>query len=108
MVVCIVEGLALEHGAGNAEEAVGDRAQGSAVGVAAGPQREVSFTARGIVLDGDAGPMVDGTAQTHVAGFTHDDDAALAASAGHGPAILILALGLIGTGCGRVEGLAVR
>ena len=24
------------------------------------------------------------------------------------PAILILALGLIGTGCGRVEGLAVR
>ncbi len=84
MVVWIVEGLAFEHGAGDGEEPIGDRPQRPAVGVAAGSERDVSDAARGIVLDGDAGPMVDGAAQTHVAGFAHDDDAALAASAGHG------------------------
>ncbi len=84
MVVWIVEGLAFEHGAGDGEEPVGDRAQRPAVGMATGPERGVSFTAGAIMLDGDAGPVVDGTAQTHVAGFAHDDDAALAAAAGHG------------------------
>ncbi len=46
-------------------------------------ERGVSFMAGGVVLDGDAAPVVDGAAQTHVAGPAHDDDAALAASAGH-------------------------
>ncbi len=83
-VVRIEEGLALEDGAGDGEEPVGDRAQCPAVGVATGPQRGVSVTARGIVLDGDPGPVVEGAAQAHVAGLAYDDDAALAASAGHG------------------------
>ena len=68
MVVWIEEGLTFEHGADDGEEPVGDRAQRPAVGVAAGPERGVSVAAGGIVLDGDAGPVVGPGVDPSVAG----------------------------------------
>src|SRR5208337_3184857 len=56
----VEEASGFEHGAGDVEEAVGDRAQGAAVRVAAASEFGVFGSASRVVLNGDAGPMVDG------------------------------------------------
>src|SRR6516162_6953041 len=82
--VRIEGGLGSEHGAGDGEEAVGDAAQGAAVAVTTLAQFGVARAAAGVVLNGDARPMVDGGAQPELAGLAHEHDAALAAAARHG------------------------
>jgi hypothetical protein len=82
--VRIEGGLGLEHGAGDANEAVGDGSERAAMTVAAGAKGRVFRLASRIVLHSDAGPMVDGVAQANVGGLAHEHDAALAGSLGDG------------------------
>lgn len=65
--------LAGEHGAGHGEQAVGDAAHGAAVTVIALAQFGVAATAELAVLDGNAGPGINGAAQPQMASVTHDD-----------------------------------
>ena len=73
-------GLGFEHGTGDGEEAVGDAAQGAAMAVTALAQFGMAGAAARVVLNGDAGPMVDGGAQPQMTGLAREDDAALAAA----------------------------
>ena len=80
----IEEGLISEHGAGDGKQSIGDGSQRSGVAVSPGPKGGIALAADGIVLDGDAGPVVKGGSQPNVAGLTHDDETAFAAPAGNG------------------------
>ena len=71
-------GSGFEHGAGDVEEAVGDRSQGAAMAVTSASEGGVFGAASGIVLNGDARPMVHGVGEPVMAGLSSDDDAALA------------------------------
>src|SRR5829696_5481909 len=82
--VRIEGGLGLEHGAGDANEAIGDGSERAAMTVAAGAKGRVFRLASRIVLHSDARPMVDGVAQANVGGLAHEHDAALAGSLGDG------------------------
>jgi hypothetical protein len=55
--------LADEDGAGHREQAVGNAAEGAVVAVTPIAQFGVAATAELVVLDGDARPVIDGTAQ---------------------------------------------
>ena len=72
-----------EHGAGDGEQAVGDAAQGAAMAVTALTQCGVAVTAEFVMLNGDAGPVINRAAQPHVTGLAHDDDAALTTAPRH-------------------------
>lgn len=64
-----IEGcLAFEHGASDGEQTVGNTAQGAALAMTALAQFGVAGAAAGVVLDGDAGPMVYGGAQPQMTG----------------------------------------
>jgi hypothetical protein len=82
--VWIEDGLGLEHGASNADEAIGDRSEGAAMTVAAGAKGCMKGCilrlASRVVLHGDARPMVDSVAQADVGGLAHEHEAALAGS----------------------------
>ena len=79
-----IEGcLALEHGASDGEQAVGDTPQGAAMAMTSLAQFRIAGVAANVVLDGDAGPMVDGGAQPQMTGLTHENHAALAAAPRH-------------------------
>ena len=78
----IEHGLAFEHGAGDGEQAIGDGAQGPGVSVSALAQSGVLGPASGVVLHGNARPMVNGIAEPGVRGQAPDDDLALAGALG--------------------------
>src|SRR3990172_6957061 len=84
MAVGIEEGPVGEHGAGDGQEAVADAAKGAAMAVAASTQGGVAAPADGIMLDRDAGPVVDGVAEAALEGQAPDDEALVAAAAGNG------------------------
>ena len=64
-----IEGcLALEHGASDGEQAVGDTPQGAAMAMTSLAQFRIAGVAANVVLDGDAGPMVYGGAQPQMTG----------------------------------------
>ena len=76
--VRVEAGAVAEHGAGDVEQAVGHRAQGSGVAVAAGAQCLILGAAGRIALGGDASPVVGGVAQPVVGGQTaHHDHTAV-------------------------------
>src|SRR5208337_1423070 len=75
--------LALEHGASDGGQAVGDTPQGAAMAMTSLAQFRIAGAAAHVVLDGDAGPMVDGGAQPQMTGLTHENHAALAAAPRH-------------------------
>ena len=78
-----IEGrLVFEHGASDREEAVGDAAQGAGMSVTAGSEGGVFGLADGVVLHGDAGPVVDRVLQPVVGGEAADDDQGLARAPG--------------------------
>jgi len=58
-----------EHGAGDGEEAVGDRAQCAGVAVATSAQGGVFLAAVRVALHGDAGPVVGGIGEAVVSGM---------------------------------------
>src|SRR5208283_4780386 len=69
--------------AGDGEQAVGDTPQGAAMAMTSLAQFRIAGAAANVVLDGDAGPMVDGGAQPQMTGLTHENHAALAAAPRH-------------------------
>src|SRR5258706_2894039 len=64
------------------EQTIADGAQGARVTVAAPPQRIVTPPGGGIVLNGDARPVMDGVLQPVVAGKAADHKALFAAAPG--------------------------
>ena len=83
MVIGVVEGAVGEHGAGDAQEAVADAAEGAGMDVAAGAEVAVALAEEGVADEGDAGSMVEGEAQALVTGITHGDHALAAALFGY-------------------------
>ena len=75
-------GAGFEHGTGDVEESVGDRAERLAMAMTSASQFGVFGAAARIVLHGDTGPMVDGVGEAVVAGLSSDDDAALSGPLG--------------------------
>ena len=73
-VIGFVEGLRPEHRARDGEEPVGDGAQGAAVSVTARAQGGVLVLTGGVMLDGDASPVVDCVTEARVRGKPPDDD----------------------------------
>src|SRR5947209_1851476 len=74
--------LSIERRAQGIEQTIPDTAQGPRVTVAAAPQRIVTSPGGGIVLNGDARPVMDGVLQPFVAGKTTDHEALFAAAPG--------------------------
>ena len=66
-VVWIKQPPVCEHGAGDGEQAVSDTPQRPAVAVTTFSRRGVAVAADGVVLNGDAGPMIDRVAQARQA-----------------------------------------
>jgi hypothetical protein len=77
-------GAGSQHGAGDVEQAIGDRAQGASVIVTAASQRSVFSAAFGVVLHGDACPVVHGVGKARIAGITSEHDPAFARAPGDG------------------------
>src|SRR5512146_312015 len=73
-----------EHGTSDVEEAVCDRSQGASMAMSPGAQGGVLGAAYGIVLCGDAGPMVDGVGEPLMAGISAQHEAAFAGPPGDG------------------------
>jgi hypothetical protein len=80
--VGIEEGLVLEHGAGDGEQAIGDGSEGAGMAVAALAESGVLGPAGRVVLHGDARPMVDRITQAAVCGEAPDDDLAFTGALG--------------------------
>ena len=78
----VEQGLALEQGAGDPEQPVGDAAQGTTIGVPTRPGCLVAAAAFGVMLHSDPRPVEHGLAQAGLGGTAHDDDAGLAAALG--------------------------
>ena len=70
----IEQGLAFQHGAGDAEQPVADTAQGSRMAMPAGAQGGVFRLADRVALSRHPGPVVDGVLQAVVSGQPADDD----------------------------------
>ena len=68
------DGLVFEHGTGHAEKPICHRAERSGVTVTAGSQCCVLGFADGVVLNGDAGPVIDRVLQPIVSCQAADDD----------------------------------
>lgn len=62
-------GTGFQHGAGDVEEAVGNRPQGTAVTVTATSERGVFGPACDVMLHGDARPVIHGVGEPVVAGL---------------------------------------
>lgn len=75
-------GAGFQHGTGDIEEAVGDRSQRAAMTVPAAPESGVFGPALGVMLDGNAGPMVHGVAKPVMASLSPDDNTAFAGPLG--------------------------
>ena len=73
----IRQGVLLKQGAGDGEQAVGDRAQGAAVAVPQTTQCGIAAATELVVLDGDARPMIERVLQPLVAGIAAEDEAGL-------------------------------
>src|SRR5215211_7930462 len=82
-VIWIEQDLPFQERAENIEQPIGDTAQCPSMAVAAAAQLGIALAADRIMLDGHAGPMVDGVLQPRVAGMASHHDAALAAAAGY-------------------------
>ena len=72
-----------EHGASDERETIGNTCKGAAMAMTALAQFGVAGAAAGVVLDGDAGPMVDSGAQPQMTGLAHENHAALTAAPRH-------------------------
>ena len=83
-MIGVEQSLPPQQDAGEAEQPVGNPAQGAAIRVAACPQGLVAGTALGVVLHGDAGSVEHGLTQPDLSSVAHNHDAALAAAFGHG------------------------
>ena len=79
----IKQGVVLQQGAGDGEQAVGDGAQGAAVAVPATTQCGVAAATGLVMLDSDARPMIERVLQPLVTGITADDEAGLAGAPGY-------------------------
>src|SRR5215472_11267319 len=79
----IIQGVLLQQGAGDGEQAVGDGAQGAAVAVPATTQCGVAAATGLVMLEGDARPMIERVLQPLVTGIAADDEAGLAAAPGY-------------------------
>ena len=79
----VEQGLALQQGAGDPEQPVGDAAQGATIGVPTRPERLVAAAAFGVMLHGGPRPVERGLAQAGLGGTAHDNDAGFAAALGH-------------------------
>ena len=82
--VGLERGLAFQHCAGDGEQSVRDAAQRAGMTVAAGSQRCVLGFADGVMLYGDAGPVVEGILQPVVGGQAAYHDEGLAGALGDG------------------------
>jgi hypothetical protein len=80
--VRVVGRLSLERRAQGIEQTIADSSQGPRVPVAAPPQRIVTSPGGGIVLKGDARPVIDDILQPFVAGKAADHEALFAAAPG--------------------------
>ena len=78
-----VQRAVAQHCAGDARQAVGDRAQGAVVAVAASPQRAVLRFASGVALDRDTRPVLEHVAQPTVHGQAPRHDAHAPGLPGH-------------------------
>src|SRR6516165_1151095 len=79
----VEEGACFQHGAGDIEEAVGDRSQGAAMAVTATSEHGVFGSALWVNLHRDARPMVRGIGEPIIAGLSSDDNAAFARTLGN-------------------------
>ena len=80
----VEQGAIFQHGAGDTEQAVGDRSESAAVAVTPAAQRGVLGLACRIKLNGDTRPVVHGISKPVAAGLPSDDNAALAGLLGDG------------------------
>jgi hypothetical protein len=71
-------GAGFQHRAGDIEEAVGNPSKRASMTVPAAPESGVFGPALGVMLDGNACPMVRDVAEAVMAGLSSDDDAAFA------------------------------
>ena len=94
-----------EHGASDSEQAVRDRAQGAAVGVAASAQGLVLGPAEGVVLDRDPAPVIGGVDQAGLGGPAADDAPRLAGAPGDRGHPAQAAQGLVVSGVQRAGSL---
>ena len=94
-VVWLVAGLGSEHRTRDCEQAVGDRAQRAGMAVAPGSQRSVLGLAYGVVLDGDAGPVVECIAEARMGCEAAHDYLGLAGPPGDGSDSAQTAEGLV-------------
>ncbi len=78
----VIEGLVAEHGNEQGKKAIGDATQSAAVAVAELSQGLVVVFGSGIALGADAGPVVEGIAQTAVTAVASADGQAFAALTG--------------------------
>ena len=81
-MVLVEDGLVIEHGTGDGEQAVGDGAEGTGMTMAALAQGAILFSASGIVLYGDPGPVIDGVGEAPVGCQAADHDLALTGASG--------------------------
>src|SRR5215211_3616421 len=80
-VIWIEQDLPLQEHAENIEQPIGDTAQCPSMAVPAAAQFGIALAADRIMLDGHAGPMIDGVLQPRVAGMASHHDAALGSGA---------------------------
>src|SRR5271166_1740733 len=80
----VEEGSVFQHGAGDIEEAIGDRSEGAAMAVTPAAQRGVLGLACRIKLNSDTRPVVHDISKPVTAGLPSDDNAALAGLLGDG------------------------
>jgi hypothetical protein len=76
-------GAVAKHRAGDIEQPIADRAEGTYVAVAALAQSGVLAAAATTVLHGNARPVVEGILEPRITGEPSRDDAALAGALGH-------------------------
>ena len=75
-----VEGGVLgEHHACNPQEAIGDGSEGASVRMATGSEGRITAATAGVMLGGNAGPMVDRSPQAAGTGLAHFETTRLAA-----------------------------
>src|SRR5437667_7157917 len=79
----VEQGLPLEQGTGNRQQAVGNGAQGAAV--AASAQLGIATPAGLVVLGGDARPVIERVFEPLVAGIAAHHDAALTTAPARSP-----------------------
>jgi hypothetical protein len=84
IVIGVKRNLSLQQNACDIEEPISDTANGPTMRAATLAQRSVTTAAFGVVLNRDAGPVVDGVTESSVGPIPHDNDTRFAAPLGHG------------------------